>query len=172
MHFATAANRLRKMVMFDLLQRHNEDVCFRCGGKIESAAELSIEHKQPWFDVSTELFWDLSNIAFSHGRCNAVDRPHRTRRIGKDGEGWCNGCECFLPLAAFPRDKNGWNGLSYRCRDCKNRQKKEPGASERRRGYRDQRSRPFWQYLNRQKRERVLEEIGLREQKVRHMSTI
>ena len=66
----TACKRLRKMVLFDLLRRHGENVCFKCAGVIEIAEELSIEHKQPWEGISIELFWSLENIAFSHLRCN------------------------------------------------------------------------------------------------------
>ena len=47
MPHGTAANRLRKMVMFHLLQKHGENICFQCGEKIATADELSIEHKQP-----------------------------------------------------------------------------------------------------------------------------
>lgn len=66
----TANNRLRKLILFDLLKRHNENVCFQCGEVIETANELSIEHKQAWLDRSPDLFWDLDNIAFSHLHCN------------------------------------------------------------------------------------------------------
>jgi hypothetical protein len=57
MPHGTAANRLRKMVMFSLLERHGENVCFKCSEKIETAEQLSIEHKLPWEGVSVELFW-------------------------------------------------------------------------------------------------------------------
>jgi hypothetical protein len=111
--------------MFNLLQRHSEDICFRCGNKIGSAAELTIEHKQPWLDVSADLFWDLSNMAFSHASCNLPDRPRtlEIRTAAREGEAWCNGCKSFLPVESFPRDKNGWKVLSYRCRNCKNKQR-------------------------------------------------
>ncbi|MBA2733459.1 MAG: HNH endonuclease [Acidobacteria bacterium] len=111
--------------MFDLPQRHNENTCFRCGEKIESAAELSIEHKQPWLDVSANLFWDLSNVALSHGRCNTVDRHYsiKTRKIGLEGEAWRNGRKAFLPVAAFVRARARWNGLAAHCRTCKKEQR-------------------------------------------------
>ena len=68
----TAAARLRKKILFHLLQRLHEDVCFQCGKKIETAEELSIEHKLPWLHKDVALFWDLTNIAFSHSRCNSL----------------------------------------------------------------------------------------------------
>lgn len=70
MPIGTANARLRKMVLFDVLRRHGENVCCRCGEKIESVMELSLEHKKPWLHVSADLFWDLDNIGFSHTRCN------------------------------------------------------------------------------------------------------
>lgn len=46
MPFGTATNRLRKLVLFDILQRHSENICFHCGGKILTADNLSMEHKE------------------------------------------------------------------------------------------------------------------------------
>ena len=70
MPFGTAQNRLRKMLMFRLAQAAGMDFCYRCDNKIESADELSIDHKIAWLHVSVDLFWDLDNIAFAHRRCN------------------------------------------------------------------------------------------------------
>jgi len=74
--WSKANTRLRKMILFNLLQRHDEDNCFRCSERIETIEQLSIEHKKPWFGVDSALYWDLDNIAFSHLKCN---RPHRNR---------------------------------------------------------------------------------------------
>jgi uncharacterized protein YdaU (DUF1376 family) len=46
---------------------------------IETADELSIEHKLPWEGVSVKLFWSLDNIAFSHLRCNRNHRYHKSK---------------------------------------------------------------------------------------------
>lgn len=75
----TANARLRKLILFSLVQKTEQDTCFRCGKRIETVDELSIEHKQSWLDVSVELFWDLDNIAFSHLSCNvaASKKPHQ-----------------------------------------------------------------------------------------------
>lgn len=70
MPFGTACGRLRKIVLWSLLKKHNENLCFRCGQEIETVEDLSLEHKQPWEGVSVALFWDLENIAFSHLICN------------------------------------------------------------------------------------------------------
>lgn len=79
MHYGTACNRLRKMVLLRLLKKYEENVCFKCSQKIETIEELSIEHKEPWEGVSVELFCDLENIAFSHLRCYV---PHNYRGNG------------------------------------------------------------------------------------------
>ena len=70
MPVGTASNQLRKMVLFDLLKRHRENTCFRCGQEIETPDDLSIDHKTPWLDNDASLFWDLNNVAFSHTKCN------------------------------------------------------------------------------------------------------
>ena len=92
MNHATAANRLRKMILFRLLQDIRSDRCHRCGELIETVKELSIEHKIPWLDSEDPvgLYFDLDNIAFSHLSCNSgaarrVDRPVREFKIGISG---------------------------------------------------------------------------------------
>src|SRR5271170_1579899 len=73
MPFGTACGRLRKNILFHLLTRLKENICFKCGLTIEKVEDLSIEHKLPWEGRSADLFWSLDNIAFSHLHCN---RPH------------------------------------------------------------------------------------------------
>ena len=79
MSFSKASGQLKKMVLLQLLQRLGEDDCYRCGEKIETIEDLSIEHKIAWLDKpnAVELFWDLENIAHSHLKCNSrASRPH------------------------------------------------------------------------------------------------
>lgn len=68
----TASMRLKKMVMFDLVQKLGLNSCFQCGKIIKKLSELTVEHKIPWLnsDKPAELFFDLDNIAFSHSVCN------------------------------------------------------------------------------------------------------
>jgi|SRR6478736_5691467 len=68
----TAANRLRKSILFSLLKKLGENFCYQCGAEIENENELSIEHKTAWLNSENpkELFFDLDNIAFSHLSCN------------------------------------------------------------------------------------------------------
>ena len=72
MSFGTANNRLRKAILFSLVQKLNEDKCFRCEKIIASVDDLSIEHKEPWQSANNpvESFFSLDNISFSHLSCN------------------------------------------------------------------------------------------------------
>ena len=73
---STASHKLRKLILFSLVQQTAQDVCFRCQTKIETVQEFSIEHKMPWLDSNNPVnnFFDLGNIDFSHLKCNIADR--------------------------------------------------------------------------------------------------
>ncbi len=128
--FGTAAGRLRKMVMFDMARQLGRNICYRCGKPIESAEELSVDHKTPWLD-NEEAFWDLDNIAFSHLLCNSLasdrSRPRpggekKTRKVGPEGTAWCQGHQAFLPIENFYNRKDHWNGKDPYCIECKKNQ--------------------------------------------------
>ena len=99
MPFGTAQGRLRKMIMFQMIQKLGLDICFQCGKKIETVEELSIEHKIPWLDKENakELFWDLDNIAFSHLNCNvSAGRRHNKGDIKHPSiTSYQRGCRCL-----------------------------------------------------------------------------
>ncbi len=109
MPFGTAMNRLRKLILFDLLKQNNKNICYRCGKEIAIADELSIEHKKPWLNVNTELFWDLSNIAFSHLNCN------------------CSQPKNVSPVEITHGTASGYNYHNCRCDTCTqyNREQKQ-----------------------------------------------
>ncbi len=62
---STASHKLRKLILFSLVQQTAQDICFRCQTKIETVEEISIEHKMPWLDSSNpvSIFFDLTNLA-------------------------------------------------------------------------------------------------------------
>ena len=127
----TASSRLRKMVLFDVLKRHEENFCFQCGAEIETYEELSIEHKQPWLHMDVSLFWDINNIAFSHQKCNfgaarntPVRSASRLRKIGKSGTAWCRGHQDFLLVSFFSSNSANWNGLQGECDQCRSERRK------------------------------------------------
>ena len=85
---STATARLRKMLMFDMAQKLEQDYCFRCGEQITKIHEFSVDHKIEWLDSKDpiKLFFDLDNIAFSHLSCNSVARKKcASRRLGTHG---------------------------------------------------------------------------------------
>ena len=125
MPFGTASHKLRKAVLFALLVRHGENVCYRCTDMIESADQLSLDHKKPWFGFATDLFWDVENVAFSHTQCN-TDARRKTSRGHADRPrvalGECSVCRAAnLPESAFFRNANRHNGLSTECKECRTR---------------------------------------------------
>jgi len=72
MPFGTACARLRKALMFSLVQQLGLDNCHRCGLRIGTVDTFSTDHKVPWLDSSNprSYFFDVTNITFSHLSCN------------------------------------------------------------------------------------------------------
>lgn len=96
MPFGTACNRLRKMVLFELIKKCNLDNCFQCGNKIESVDEFSIDHKLPYLDSEdpVKLFFDVNeNIAFSHLKCNSGIARKKYSKCGTLNK-YKKGCRC------------------------------------------------------------------------------
>ena len=91
--FSTAQHKLRKSILFSLVQKLELDNCYRCTLKIDTVDELSIEHVESWqlSDKPVELFYDLKNIAFSHLSCNS-SAAYRKKTYSSLGErkkaGW------------------------------------------------------------------------------------
>ncbi len=140
MPYGTAANRLRKMLMFKFAQELGYDYCFACGKKINEIEDLSIEHKKPWFnrDNGIELFWDIDNIAFSHLKCNIPDRTNfltaaalkskslRKENKGPIGTSWCNSCKTFKEFSEFWKSSSKrYNGLQEHCKECQKARKRK-----------------------------------------------
>jgi hypothetical protein len=105
--FGTATSRLRKMLLFDYVKRCNNDICYRCGTKIETLEEFSIEHTRPWqrADDPKEMFFDLTYIAFSHLSCNSsAPRPKSRNYIV--GMKWCRLCKLYKGETNFYKGQN------------------------------------------------------------------
>jgi len=124
----TASGRLRKMLLFRQLKKHNENICVRCNKAIDAVEELSVEHIKPWEGISADLFWDLDNVAFSHMRCNVRGKSLAAsplRIAGPEGTAWCSSCEDFLPVDKFYENKTRWHGYCNKCIDCYAETRKE-----------------------------------------------
>ena len=116
-----ANNKLRKMLLFTLVQQTNQDNCFKCGNKIETVEEFSVEHKLPWEGRDSDLFWNLDNIAFSHLQCN---KPHiyhnpNARRICVDGKYCCARCGEWKNPQDFVVQNTKFSGRASHCKSCK-----------------------------------------------------
>lgn len=110
--FGTATNKLKKLIMFDLIKQLNQNICFRCQQPIITVDEFTIDHKESWL-TNPDKFWDLTNIAFSHTTCN-----YGASRKGKlSAHGTANryryGCHCEKCKEANRLYKKSW-------RDSKN----------------------------------------------------
>jgi len=129
----TAYGRLRKAIVFELLRRIKQTRCFRCQDNL-TLATLSLDHKQNWFPIDSTLFWDLSNIAYSHRRCNSQFRTPQAlqaaavnasllvfinRKTGATGAEWCGGHQAFLPVTSFHKNRARWNGVVDICIKCR-----------------------------------------------------
>ena len=111
-----------------LIQRLKLDECYQCKSLIVESDDMSIEHKKPWLDGDTRLFWDMGNIAFSHKSCNSGASRYSTNskhikyehRIEdrKDEEGhyasraWydrgcrCNECKIVKKISRRKHERN------------------------------------------------------------------
>lgn len=126
MSFGRACHKLRQSIMFMLVQESGRDLCVRCGKRIESVDDMSIEHITSWQDVDPVLFWDLDNIGFSHRKCNVVDRkPGPAPRICPDGTSWCWGHQDFIQNDKFAENAKRFNGLQFECRECRSKRQQD-----------------------------------------------
>ena len=126
--YGTACNRLRKMLLFDCVQKLGLDTCYQCGSKIEHIADFSVEHKQAWQeqDDPKSFFFDLQNVAFSHLSCNVgAAKKVNTGHMGEHGAiaRYSSGCRCTVCRAANALE---WKGRSLKVNaDRREKRKKE-----------------------------------------------
>ncbi len=119
MAWGTANNRLRKLVIFSLIQKCGEDNCVRCGQRIVSVDDMSIEHIKPWRGNDVDLFWSVDNIAFSHVQCNTTHRPGGAKfKMAPEGTAWCGRCQDYKSVEMFHKDRARRSGYRGFCKDC------------------------------------------------------
>jgi len=128
--FGTASGRLRKILLYDMAKRLNEDTCYRCKLKIINIDDFSIDHKINWLHSgrAVELFFNINNIVFSHVLCNnlaarKIGRPGQSpgnkRQPIPDGMAWCGKEQGYKPVSRFSSNKHRWNRLQDICIDCR-----------------------------------------------------
>ena len=103
---STATKRLGRKLLFRLYQRLGEDVCFRCGEKIERLDDFTLDHKRPWLHVDPQLFWDVDNVVASHGWCNSGARRSRPKKYKTTREQWRSS---FAKMYNDPDRRERWN---------------------------------------------------------------
>lgn len=101
----TASAKLRKALLFKYVVKAGDDSCHRCGKRIESVGDLSIEHRSSWqrADDPRRVFFDLDGIAFSHLKCNVNTADgYRPRETFEHGLTMYSkyGCRCEVCRAA------------------------------------------------------------------------
>ena len=96
MDAGTASSRLRKSLIFKMVQLLESDNCYQCGKKIMTVEEPSIEHKIPWLDSNNpaKLFFDLDNVAFSHLKCNIGAARQTQKRSHSSHSAYRSECRC------------------------------------------------------------------------------
>lgn len=78
--YSTARNRLVIDLLFHSAVSRGEK-CFRCGNLLDRDT-FSIDHVIPWLNSSDpkKLFFDISNIRYSHMKCNADEMIQRVKK--------------------------------------------------------------------------------------------
>jgi hypothetical protein len=87
MSFSTATSLLRKNIMFSLVKKLRENVCHRCNEKIDTIDQFSIDHKESWMEAvePKTSFFDLTNITYSHTKCNYRSTKRNRTTKSKSG---------------------------------------------------------------------------------------
>jgi hypothetical protein len=115
------------MLLFEFAKRLGLDKCVRCGEQL-TIDDFTIDHVKAWLDVNPALFWDLSNIGFSHASCNNEHqrRPGNNENLKRwsyaknapKGKAWCSKHEVYLPVKDFHRDVTRVSGYRNVCKKC------------------------------------------------------
>ena len=114
MSHGTAANRLRKMILFSLVCELKRNVCYQCNKEIISVGDLSIEHKEPWLQADNPVtsFFDLDNIAFSHLSCNIAAARHPPWKYSTEGK---------REVGTAKRKRKNYYAIPIKERQCRRR---------------------------------------------------
>lgn len=125
MPYGTAANRLRKKILFSLVKEAGLAICYRCKKRIVEIENFTIDHKVPWLYSRSPvaMFFDLDNVAFSHAFCNnSVGRRQvinlRDRIKVPEGKSRCSNCGETKDCVEFSCDNSRWNKCRHWCKDC------------------------------------------------------
>lgn len=119
MNPSTASNRLVKDMLFLLIERSGLNSCHHC--KKEMTREtFSIEHIVSWLDSDDPigLYFNLTNISFSHLACNISAGRRVNKRKCPDGTYYCSECKTIKPCEEFINRKYKYDAMSRQCKRC------------------------------------------------------
>ncbi len=125
MLFPTAQQRLVKLLLFQLAEQCRRNFCYRCGKSIDRVEQFGIDHKLPWEGVSSDLFWDLTNVAFYHRKCNYQHCRGNKNVHAPTGTVWCSRHELYLPSTDFYPNAGHSTGFSNYCKECAAKNRRE-----------------------------------------------
>lgn len=82
MSYGSANHTLTTGLLYHYAKLAGATKCYRCDKEIENAGEFSKDHKVDWLHSGKpiELFFDLTNVAFSHKKCNRNRGDHQVVR--------------------------------------------------------------------------------------------
>jgi len=92
------ANRvLMKDLVFHYAQKLGLTNCYRCKKSL-TREDFTIDHIESWRNKpdAKELFFDLTNIRFSHLSCNCGDTEQMYKPIKHGHSGYTKGCRCDI----------------------------------------------------------------------------
>ena len=96
MNPSTASGRLVKDLLWHFISTTTDALCCKCNQPLERST-FSVEHIEPWLDSDDPVgnYFNISNIGFSHLRCNIADVRRKTAQCGSH-RAYAKGCRCTL----------------------------------------------------------------------------
>lgn len=122
----TARNKLVSDILWELLKETNGTKCFVCNEEM-TRDTFSIEHIIPWANEpnAKDLFFNLSNISFSHLSCNIKRSKCKNIPHGTSNGYTYHKCRCRLCKdAANIGDKKRYTTEKRRMKYQKEKEKK------------------------------------------------
>jgi hypothetical protein len=125
MSLSAATHKLRKLLLFEAMRELNKLNCFQCGETISSVDSFTVEHKVPWrlTENPMDVYFDLSNIAYSHHSCNSGAArkadTHPGARKYTDKERQCSDCHVWKPFRDSCRNRGKASVREIMCRQCR-----------------------------------------------------
>lgn len=114
MNPSTAANKLLKDILWSFIVKNNQNFCHRCSLEMDRES-FSIEHITPWLhsEDPLKLFFDISNISFSHLICNIKDGRKRPKNKDKDTPEYKNEYYKQYKLKQTPEERKNKRKQQY-----------------------------------------------------------